>query len=231
MKINIIGDIAGRFDELLLLLAKMPKADLILSVGDMVDRGPKSKEVLEWFMNTPNTEAIYGNHEDMMLGAVTGHATTDWFNNGGVQTAMNFIVDPDKIMHYYKDIIENISVPSEIIDWLKKRPMYYETDDLFVSHAPLTSLKNKPTDPYSRDHYFIWNRYAPSKPSEKFMVYGHNGMFKSHKWGDGGEYAICIDNSHTGKLTGMHWPSKEIFKQDFLDREEHKDYYKEDVEE
>jgi len=37
MKINIIGDIAGRYDELMLLIEKMPKADLIISVGDLVE--------------------------------------------------------------------------------------------------------------------------------------------------------------------------------------------------
>ena len=67
MTYNIIGDIAGRFDELMLLLAKMPEADKVILVGDMVDRGPKSKEVIEWAMNNPNVIAIKGNHEDMMV--------------------------------------------------------------------------------------------------------------------------------------------------------------------
>ena len=78
MKINIIGDIAGRYDELMLLLAKMPEADLIVSVGDMVDRGPKSKEVIEFFMTNPKAYAIYGNHESMMYEHLTGNPYRDW---------------------------------------------------------------------------------------------------------------------------------------------------------
>jgi serine/threonine protein phosphatase 1 len=234
MKINIIGDIAGRFDELMLLLKKMPEADLVLSVGDMVDRGPKSKEVLEWFMEQQKlgkAEAIYGNHEDLMIAGVTKGDCGDWFRNGGTATAKNFLIDPNKEMHYFKDMIENTKVPEEIVEWLQKRPMYFQTDDLFVSHAPVTSLKNVPADPYGRDYYFIWNRWEPSKPQGKFMIYGHNGRFKIHKWGDGSEFAMCLDNSHTGRLTGIHWPTKEIFKQDFLDREEHKQYYYDDEDE
>jgi hypothetical protein len=77
-------------------------------------------------------------------------------------------------------------------------------------------LKNAPADPYSRDYFFIWNRYEPKKPQPKFLVNGHNGRLREYKWGDGSVIGMCIDNSHAGKLTGMHWPTKELFEQDFL---------------
>lgn len=205
MKINIIGDIAGRFDEFQLLLEKMPEADLILSVGDMIDRGPKSKEVLEFFMNTPNTEAIYGNHEDMMVEGTKGVQGNMWMRNGGGVTIKQFM-EPDG----------SILIPVEIIEWLEKRPMYFQTDDLFVSHAPITSLKNVPADPYGRDHFFIWNRYPPGKPQGKFVINGHNGILEEYKWGDGSVYGMCIDNSHRGELVGLHWPTREIFRQEYL---------------
>lgn len=215
MKINIIGDIAGRFDELMILLDKMPEADLILSVGDMVDRGQKSPQVLKWFMETPNAEAVYGNHEDLFYNAVlTGKEDYNnwcmWIQNGGYETAESFR-DPET---------GEILVDSEIMEWLSKRPMYFQTDDLFVSHAPVTSLKHIPEDPHGRDHFFIWNRCAPSKPQDKFMIYGHNGQFRIHKWGDGSEFAMCVDNSHRGKLTGVHWPTREVFEVDYLPRDE-----------
>lgn len=207
MKINIIGDIAGRYDELLLLLRKMPEADLILSVGDMVDRGPKSKEVINFFMTTPNTEAVYGNHEDMMLEYALGRERSMWVYNGGFET----------IESYAGKGQFNATIPQEVIEWLQKRPMYFQTDDLFVSHCPVTNLAQcVPKDPYGRDHFFIWNRYVPSKPQPKFMVYGHNGRHRDHKWGDGTHFASCIDNSHDDELMGMHWPSKEIFTQKYL---------------
>jgi serine/threonine protein phosphatase 1 len=212
MKINIIGDIAGRFDELMLLLEKMPEADLILSVGDMVDRGHKSPQVLKWFMETENVEALYGNHEDLMVKGIESGETDYgnwcmWTQNGGLATLESFGYDGSDVPH----------VDHRIIDWLKKRPMYFQTDDLFVSHAPVTmSLEYIPQDPYDRDHYFIWNRFEPSHPQEKFMIHGHNGRFRNYKWGDGTEYAICLDNSHKGVLTGIHWPTREIFEQEFL---------------
>lgn len=204
MKINIIADIAGRFDELQELLAKMPEADLVLSVGDMMDRGAQSKQVIDWFMSNPKAEAVYGNHEDLMVQGVKHGDKNTWLYNGGYNT-----------LDSYTDVDGNTDVPVEHIEWLEKRPMYFQTDDLFVSHAPVTSLKNIPSDPYSRDHFFIWNRFEPSKPQNKFLVNGHNGRFRWYKWGDGSIFGACIDNSHNSKLTGMHWPSKEIFEVDY----------------
>jgi len=58
----VIGDIHGCFDELMDLLDKVgpPEDARIISVGDMVDRGPKSPEVTAFFMHE---SAVLGNHE------------------------------------------------------------------------------------------------------------------------------------------------------------------------
>ena len=50
----------------------MPEGETI-SVGDMIDRGPNSKEVVEYFMDpTINSSAIFGNHEHLMVDACAG---------------------------------------------------------------------------------------------------------------------------------------------------------------
>ena len=61
---NLIGDIQGNYHTLRALLKQMPDEEPV-SVGDMVDRGPRSKEVLEFFRL--NGKALLGNHEHMML--------------------------------------------------------------------------------------------------------------------------------------------------------------------
>ena len=45
---NLIGDIQGNYHTLRALLKQMPDEEPV-SVGDMIDRGPRSKEVLEFF--------------------------------------------------------------------------------------------------------------------------------------------------------------------------------------
>ena len=61
----IVGDIHGCFDELQRLLGELDfsDADEVVSVGDLVDRGPQSLEVWDFFRQRPNASAIMGNHE------------------------------------------------------------------------------------------------------------------------------------------------------------------------
>lgn len=61
----IIGDIHGCFDELraLLDLAGLGIGDEIIALGDIVDRGPASPAVLDFFHSQPNAKSLMGNHE------------------------------------------------------------------------------------------------------------------------------------------------------------------------
>lgn len=212
MKINIIGDIAGRYRELMALLKSMPEADLILSVGDMMDRGSDSNKVIEWFMQAQTVgraEALYGNHEDLMIQGTIHDDNWNWIRNGGAATIRSYADKSDQDL-------SSIIIDPVHTEWLQKRPMYFQLDDLFVSHAPVTSLKYIPKDPYGRDEYFIWNRYEPKKAMNKFVINGHNGLLKEYKSGDGTVFGMCIDDSHNEKLTGLHWPSKQLFQVDYF---------------
>lgn len=61
----VIGDVHGCMDELQELLRglRVDGSDRLISVGDLVAKGPDSRGVLEWAMSTPNLECILGNHE------------------------------------------------------------------------------------------------------------------------------------------------------------------------
>jgi len=71
MQTVVIGDIHGCYDELQSLLDKagLVAGDAIISIGDHVDRGPKSPEVLNFFKSTPNAQVVMGNHESKHVGA------------------------------------------------------------------------------------------------------------------------------------------------------------------
>lgn len=67
----VFGDIHGRFTTFQRLLKKIkydPLTDVIYSVGDMIDRGPDSVKVVQFFQQ-PHCHAILGNHEQMVLNA------------------------------------------------------------------------------------------------------------------------------------------------------------------
>ena len=61
----IVGDIHGCFDELEDLLAEVQfgPEDRLISVGDLITKGPKNREVLERFMTDSQFSAVIGNHD------------------------------------------------------------------------------------------------------------------------------------------------------------------------
>jgi hypothetical protein len=253
MELNIIGDVAGRYDTLTALIEKMPSSATPLSVGDMIDRGPKSKEVLEFFKQH---KAVLGNHEHFLLTEykacigkeISYYQPRIWFANGGLATLRSFFpdLDEEKLSLYrgnplflkYPDLnIEQLeegfnyycnlmqTLPQDLIDWLSQLPLFYEEEGLFVSHAPrnptltLERLCNLDVPMNRIEQTIIWNRGSTRRLPFKLQIHGHNAErdvdFTSDK---SGNHTINIDTSYGRKLTGIHWPSLEIFQQDFLEK-------------
>jgi diadenosine tetraphosphatase ApaH/serine/threonine PP2A family protein phosphatase len=61
----VVGDIHGCYDELMDLLDKVGFGadDSVVSVGDLITKGPKNREVLELFMTDPRFSSVMGNHD------------------------------------------------------------------------------------------------------------------------------------------------------------------------
>ena len=102
-RIYVIGDVHGRSD-LLASLHHAIRVDLhqrpapprrtVVYLGDYVDRGPGSFEVIEMLIRRPIKEAqsvyLKGNHEDMMLRFIQGEAVPAWLHNGGEATLASY---------------------------------------------------------------------------------------------------------------------------------------------
>ena len=63
-----VGDLHGHFDLLQELLDEVAfgPEDRLFSVGDLVDRGPRSWDLLKWFGESPNCFAVLGNHDALL---------------------------------------------------------------------------------------------------------------------------------------------------------------------
>jgi len=80
-----LGDPHGRLDSVLVALGEAgfePQTDRVICVGDLVDRGPNSYELLKltrqpWFFS------VRGNHEAMLLGVKDHYSLVHWLMNGG----------------------------------------------------------------------------------------------------------------------------------------------------
>lgn len=218
--IVVISDLAGRFDELMLLLKKVPEDTYILACGDLCDRHDQSKEIFEWFMaNSHRAGSVLGNHDHFMTQCVrkeTGHSKTSrysdhiWSYNGGDATRKSF----------------NNVFPEEVLAWIEALPQYREIDTpagkILVSHAFLPEGRTPEqslVEHVELDESIIWNRGCPTRrPEYLCQIAGHNSNFGLRYFSDEvGQFAICIDTSRSGVLTGIHLPSMKIYQQEYLD--------------
>ena len=95
-----IGDVHGYAQTLVTLLhsLELTHKDRVVLLGDLVDRGPNSCEVIRIARENPQIYSILGNHEDMMLrsfdidniGMVTNQQK-NWFYVGGRATNQSYI--------------------------------------------------------------------------------------------------------------------------------------------
>jgi serine/threonine protein phosphatase 1 len=105
-RIYAIGDIHGCIDRLVALheaiaedMAERPCDDVtLIHLGDYVDRGTDSAQVIDWLLSGPPVPAnrvvnLMGNHEEMMLTALAGssnEAASHWLANGGADSLMSW---------------------------------------------------------------------------------------------------------------------------------------------
>ena len=107
LRLYAVGDVHGRFD-LLRRMADLIRGDLAahppprksveIFLGDYIDRGPQSCQVVDWLIDTPPLAGericLMGNHEDMLLDALTDPGGfVNWLHNGGDATLASYGVN------------------------------------------------------------------------------------------------------------------------------------------
>lgn len=172
--IYAVGDIHGCHDQLLVLLAKIKfhaksKPYQIIFLGDYVDRGPKSRRVVNQVCGlvTGNNDliqctALKGNHEEMMVHGVNHADDTFWYSNGGLKTVESYI----------ENGVLNEGEMKSHANWLSTLPTYFETDNYVFVHAGLSSRYSIRDQP---DEVRLWIRGWERDDHDfgKHVVYGH----------------------------------------------------------
>ena len=118
--IYAIGDIHGFLDLLLNLQekiiadAKKYTSKTIIYMGDYIDRGPQSKQVIDHLMNNPlkgfNEVYLMGNHEQMIVDIINSKnpdyaEMASWLTFGGAQTLVSYDMDYKLVFDKFQDIV------------------------------------------------------------------------------------------------------------------------------
>jgi protein phosphatase len=223
---DIIGDIHGCFDELTALLqslgyqmtsdgapsARHPEGRTAVFVGDLVDRGPKTPEVLELVMNMVRggaALAVPGNHDMKLLRKLRGKDV--------------------RITHGLAESLEQLDARTpefreRVASFLDDLVSHYVLDDgkLVVAHAGMKeqmqgrgsgkvrefALFGETTGETDEQGLPVRYNWAADYRGRAIVVYGHTAVAEP-EWLNG---TICIDTGCVfgGRLTALRYPEKEL---------------------
>lgn len=206
MRRLVIGDIHGCYEELEALIreAGIGPGDEIIGLGDVVDRGPESLQVLEFFRKDPRARTLQGNHERKHVRS----------NRKEIAPALSQIITRQQ----FKDE----ACYQESCDWMDHLPRYLEFDEAILVHGFL-----EPGVPLQQQRETI---LVGTLSGEKLME-GHGGIrwyeryqgrkplvFGHHDYLDSGEpvvipgkvYGLDTGCCHGRRLTGLLLPDFEL---------------------
>jgi serine/threonine protein phosphatase 1 len=208
----VIGDIHGCHVALKTLLSKVQPAaeDRVVFLGDYIDRGPASREVIDALLDLRKTTVpvfLRGNHEVMILDARESFLKADiWQSYGGLETLFSYGAN------YRQDWVSLI--PDAHWAFFEGSQPYYETNTHIFVHACLDPELDMDAQPDWLRYWEFFDRLRPHK-SGKCVICGHTPQ-RSGEIKDAGA-AICIDTGPGagGWLTcldvgsGTYWQANE----------------------
>jgi len=171
-----ISDIHGCFDtfhELVVNRIKLTKSDRLVLLGDYIDRGDKSREVVDFIIDLIDTGfdiiPLAGNHEEMLLESFNDNSILPlWLINSGDTTLESFKINN----------IENID--RIYLDFFKSLGYYYRSGKYLFVHAGFNDFAE---DPFSDIHGMIWESYPGyNNPllKDHIIVHGHRPRTVDH---------------------------------------------------
>jgi serine/threonine protein phosphatase 1 len=216
MRLLAIGDIHGCLGPLddLLEWVNPTRDDLVVCLGDFVDRGPDTRGVLDRLIELNqqlDLVCLRGNHEEMMVEAYRGGRSEKkmWLGVGGVQTLGSYGRFPGR-----SGALEDI--PEEHWDFLENELVDYHESELFIFvHATVVCDTPMDEQPISA---LLWEFLPETMQhiSKKTVVCGHT----SQKTGEPKVIpgAVCIDTYAYGSgwltcldvISGRYWQTNMI---------------------
>jgi len=171
-----IPDLHGRLDLLELAMSRILEhvdrhTARVVTLGDYVDRGPNSRDVIEFLMrwSFPNLQliALKGNHEAMMWEACNNLIEPErWIENGGKETLASY-------GKFTAGLSLNGVIPQHHLRWIAELPTFFADHKRIFVHAGLD-----PRFPLNQqsERTLLWKRYPKGSGTgygNRHVVHGH----------------------------------------------------------
>ena len=195
MNIFVIGDIHGCLNQLISIHNKIfnyanykKEEDLLVYLGDYIDRGPKSKQVVDQILNLKNegikTTFLMGNHEEFMWDFLFNEINNlkNWLNFGADKTFKSYGIE---VVEFVKESFEdhNIEKLRKILieklghshlNFFSNLKLTFSVAQYLFVHAGIDPKKNL-SDQSKKD--YLWSRsnnfFHKDFKAEKIIVHGH----------------------------------------------------------
>lgn len=212
----VLSDIHGNmpnFQSILKQIDLQPE-DTLYVLGDVIDRYPDGIRIIRMIMSMPNVKMLLGNHEYMMIIALTMPHLPDespwrgtylprelliWYNNGG------------KVTHAYLKHIRK-TVRQEVFDYLNSIPVNIDVEVngnkyKLVHASPLENYEYHRRHYNSAEEFAVWERWNECLPVPEgyTLVFGHTPTIFFH---DDNPLTIWHSDEAIGIDCGSGFPAK-----------------------
>jgi serine/threonine protein phosphatase 1 len=210
-KIFAVGDIHGCYDKLAAMMQILPwrkdEGDLLLFIGDYIDRGPKSREVVDFLvrLRQEGGEFVFlkGNHEKMLLDYyIQQKDQMLYVANGGAETIASYVEGGIGRKAFV--------LPEEHLEFFLSLTLYHETEDYIFVHAglkdgiPLTEQSEE--DLLWIREEFIYSAYDWNKR----VIFGHTAL--EIPFVTPGKIGIDTGAVYGNKLTAVELPRMKFYQ-------------------
>ncbi|RCS25642.1 serine/threonine protein phosphatase [Phyllobacterium salinisoli] len=219
-----VGDVHGCYDQLMTLeriivedAGQLPGPKLIVMLGDYVDRGPASAQVLEHLLAPPPQDfhrfCLMGNHEMAMLDYLDGHLPLErWLQMGASSTLLSYGMDVDHMRRVYRspqELDDNIrsAIPERHKNFLRSLPILIDAGPFLFVHAgirPGIRLDEQKDE----DLLFIRRDFLDNAHLlDRWVIHGHTPVEKAEP--DGRRINLDTGAFYSGKLSAARlWDRK-----------------------
>ncbi len=206
----VIGDIHGRIEALKEVLKKAEfnyKKDKLIILGDVVDGGYNTYEVVEELLKIKDKTFIMGNHDEWFINHIkTGWAEEIWLQQGGDNTLRSYgakVITADYISDESKINTNKIKIPVTHQEFFNSAIFYLEMDKMLFVHGGFNIKKGLKK---STKHELLWDRgliaIAVAKNKNKYPEFMKKHIHRMHKY-----YKIFVGHTTT-QTYGCMRPTK-----------------------
>ena len=187
MRFVCISDVHGQYDKMMSALQDAnfnQSSDCLVSLGDLFDRGPQSKEILEYVMSLPNKILLWGNH-DSRLKEIIDLEISNWadYFNGVEETFNSFLGYKEQLLSDGARALKQQPIYELLCKYFQECHYAAEFSDFIATHAWLPNALDWRTASKKAWEHSLWTNVEEKIREKDFtndknLIVGHWHAFR-----------------------------------------------------